>query len=189
MTIDDLPFGGKVFILLGDFRQTCPVIPGGSHAQIIDACIQSSPLWKNFSLRHLTHLIRNAEDPEYAHFVNSIGDGTGPEILLNILSHTTEKEELINFVFPDSVLLNPLICIARGILALTNKQVDDYNAIILERIDGKCKQYLAADSIKEVTETGLLSDENVLYYASCQMLPGLPPFCLDVKTNTVFRIL
>jgi PIF1-like helicase len=26
----DLPFGGKVLILLGDFHQTCPVIPRGS---------------------------------------------------------------------------------------------------------------------------------------------------------------
>lgn len=186
---NDLPFGGKVFILLGDFRQTCPVIPGGSHAQIIDACIQSSPLWANFSIRHLTRLIRNAEDPEYAHFVNSIGDGAGPEISLDILSRTTEKESLINFVFPDSVLLNPSACVARGILAPTNKQVDDYNAIILERVHGEYKQYLAADSIKEATETGLLSDESALDYASRQTPPGLPPFCLNVKTNAVFRIL
>ena len=183
---NDLPFGGKVFILLGDFRQTCPVIPGGSHAQIIDACIQSSPLWANFSIRHLTRLIRNAEDPEYAHFVNSIGDGAGPEISLDILSRTTEKESLINFVFPDSVLLNPSACVARGILAPTNKQVDDYNAIILERVHGEYKQYLAADSIKEATETGLLSDESALDYASRQTPPGLPPFCLNVKTNAVF---
>ncbi|KAI0084426.1 DNA helicase Pif1 like protein, partial [Irpex rosettiformis] len=31
----DAPFGGKVIILLGDFRQTCPVIPYGTKAQVI----------------------------------------------------------------------------------------------------------------------------------------------------------
>ncbi|KIM65901.1 hypothetical protein SCLCIDRAFT_51854, partial [Scleroderma citrinum Foug A] len=29
------PFGGKVIILLGDFRQTCPVIRGGTRAQVV----------------------------------------------------------------------------------------------------------------------------------------------------------
>lgn len=29
---NNLPFGGKVFILLGDFRQTCPVIRRGTRA-------------------------------------------------------------------------------------------------------------------------------------------------------------
>ncbi|PCH43539.1 hypothetical protein WOLCODRAFT_47437, partial [Wolfiporia cocos MD-104 SS10] len=32
---NDLPFGGKVVILLGDFRQTCPVIRHGTRQQIV----------------------------------------------------------------------------------------------------------------------------------------------------------
>ncbi|KAJ7903992.1 DNA helicase Pif1 like protein, partial [Mycena leptocephala] len=32
---NDLPFGGKVLILLGDFRQTCPVIRRGTRAQVV----------------------------------------------------------------------------------------------------------------------------------------------------------
>jgi PIF1-like helicase len=49
----DLPFGGKVMILLRDFCQTCLVIPQGSHAQVINASIQASPLWSHFSILHL----------------------------------------------------------------------------------------------------------------------------------------
>lgn len=37
---NDLPFGDKVIILLGDFRQTCPVIRRGSRAQVVDASIK-----------------------------------------------------------------------------------------------------------------------------------------------------
>ena len=33
------PFGGKVVVLLGDFQQTCPVIPRGTKADILNACI------------------------------------------------------------------------------------------------------------------------------------------------------
>ncbi|KIJ16370.1 hypothetical protein PAXINDRAFT_62033, partial [Paxillus involutus ATCC 200175] len=29
------PFGGKILILLGDFRQTCPVIRCGTRAQVV----------------------------------------------------------------------------------------------------------------------------------------------------------
>ncbi|KAJ7215837.1 hypothetical protein GGX14DRAFT_302174, partial [Mycena pura] len=31
---NNLPFGGKVLILLGDFRQTCPVVRGGSRIEV-----------------------------------------------------------------------------------------------------------------------------------------------------------
>ncbi|KAI0728260.1 DNA helicase Pif1 like protein, partial [Fomitopsis betulina] len=32
---NNLPFGGKVVVLLGDFRQTCPVIRFGTRRQIV----------------------------------------------------------------------------------------------------------------------------------------------------------
>jgi len=35
----DAPFGGKVMIMDGDFRQVLPVIQKGSKAQMIFACI------------------------------------------------------------------------------------------------------------------------------------------------------
>jgi hypothetical protein len=36
------PFGGIVFIMLGDFRQVLPVIPWGSHVDIVSASIKNS---------------------------------------------------------------------------------------------------------------------------------------------------
>lgn len=71
---------GKVFVLLGDFRLTCPVIRRGTRAQVIKASIRSSPLWPLFKVFRLTIPIRNAADPEFAAFVDTIGDGAGPEV-------------------------------------------------------------------------------------------------------------
>ena len=42
LTNVDEPFGGKIFILGGDFRQILPVVIRGGRTQIVDACIKSS---------------------------------------------------------------------------------------------------------------------------------------------------
>ena len=49
-TLQDLrenksPMGGVVFLMAGDFRQTLPVIPKGTKADEIKACIKKSYLW------------------------------------------------------------------------------------------------------------------------------------------------
>jgi hypothetical protein len=37
----------------GDFRQVLPVIPGGSHADIVDAALSSCALWSSVKVLHL----------------------------------------------------------------------------------------------------------------------------------------
>ena len=76
----DEPFGGKVLVLCGDFRQTLPVIPGASRAGIIDKCLNQHPLWRHFTVMHLTKNMRvNAKsDPkliEWSDWLQRIGDG------------------------------------------------------------------------------------------------------------------
>ncbi len=139
---NDLPFGDKIFILLGDFRQTCPVIRGGTKNQVIDASIKSSPLWKLFQIRCLLQPFRNAEDPLFAQFVDAIGDGAGPEVSLEGLDIVTEPDDLIDFVYPLQVLSDSTACLKRAILAPTNMQVDHYNNIILNRLDGAERLYM-----------------------------------------------
>ena len=39
LTKNNIPFGGVLMILSGDFRQTLPVIQGGARANQIDACL------------------------------------------------------------------------------------------------------------------------------------------------------
>jgi hypothetical protein len=185
----NLPFGGKVVVLLGDFRQTCPVIRNGSRAQTVDACIQSSPLWEHFTIRRLTQAVRNAEDPKFADFVNNVGDGAGPEIDLSILNTTTDAPSLTTFVYPPQILRDPIASLKRAILAPTHKQVDAYNDNIIDQVEGYTRTYLAADTLKEVEDTGLLPPSAVLDYVAKQTPPGLPLHTLVIKTNAVFRLL
>ncbi len=48
------PFGGIVFVMSGDFRQVLPVIPRGSHADIVSASIKNSYLWEFVEVFHLS---------------------------------------------------------------------------------------------------------------------------------------
>ena len=41
-----LPFGGKVMVFGGDFRQVLPVVTRGTRAQVTDATLQRSYLWE-----------------------------------------------------------------------------------------------------------------------------------------------
>ncbi|KAG2888629.1 hypothetical protein PC114_g18335 [Phytophthora cactorum] len=58
MDNDDEPFGGKVFVLSGDFRQILSVVVRGTPTQTIDACIKSSTLWPKFQQLHLRENMR-----------------------------------------------------------------------------------------------------------------------------------
>ncbi|XP_075144744.1 uncharacterized protein LOC142219847 [Haematobia irritans] len=47
-------FGGLIILLAGDFRQTLPVIPRGTPADELNACLKASPLWNDVKILSLT---------------------------------------------------------------------------------------------------------------------------------------
>ncbi|KAG3237867.1 hypothetical protein PI124_g17158 [Phytophthora idaei] len=84
MDNDDEPFGGKVFVLSGDFRQILPVVVRGTPAQTIDACLKSSTLWPKFQQLHLRKNMRvmsaqnestATELAEFSEFLLQVGEG------------------------------------------------------------------------------------------------------------------
>ncbi|GBN55630.1 hypothetical protein AVEN_86668-1 [Araneus ventricosus] len=79
---NDKPFGGKVIIIGGDFRQTLPVVPGVTRADVIERInrIKSSPLWSKFTHLSLTTNIRCAGQTEHNMWLLNIGSGNLPEI-------------------------------------------------------------------------------------------------------------
>jgi ATP-dependent DNA helicase PIF1 len=165
---NDFPFGGKIMILLEDFCQTCPVICGGSRAQIADVSIKSSPLWSYFTVYCLFKHRHNAEELPFAYFVDSIGDGAGPEVSLDMLDIVTDAQDVIQFVYPEDILQHSASCLSRAILAPTNQQVDHYNNTILQHVHGIPHTYLATDSLKEVDNAGLISPNSALDYVAHQ---------------------
>ncbi|XP_035841306.1 uncharacterized protein LOC110870193 [Helianthus annuus] len=86
----DVPFGGKVFVLGGDFRQILPVIPNGTRQQIVYASLSSSYIWSKCKLLRLTKNMRltiGAESSDmdsirdFAKWLLDIGEGDAKEYL------------------------------------------------------------------------------------------------------------
>ena len=72
--------GGVVLLLAGDFRQTLPIIPRGTRADIIKACLKSSVLWKNVKMLKLTtnmrvHLSKDTATKTFQKNLLKIGNG------------------------------------------------------------------------------------------------------------------
>ena len=194
-------FGGKVVVLLGDFRQTCPVVPRGTKADVLNACISRCHFWPLFEISRLITPIRNAEDLEFASFVDRIGDGAGPNVDLSFLTRTTDINDIIDFVYGQNIVGDPTACLRRCILAPTHAQVDRYNAAVLDLLSSDSRHYHAADSLEEHSEVaeGTSLDPNVdsplpnpdavLDYVRHQRPNGMPDYNLRVKVGGVYRLL
>ena len=87
-----------------------------------------------------------------ANFIDSIGDGAGPDIDLGALHQLPTVEDVINFVYPPEILQHPHLCVSRNILAPTNVHIDTYNATILDHITGISGDYYSTDHIREAED-------------------------------------
>jgi hypothetical protein len=86
--LNELPFSGKVVVLLGDFRQMCPVVTNSSKSDVIDASIKSSSLWPLFKTIKLITPICNASDPDFAQKIDEIGNDLSKTVNVSFLLHS-----------------------------------------------------------------------------------------------------
>lgn len=150
-----LPFGGKIFVFAGDFRQVLPVVKFGSRADFVSASPKFCSFWSETIEFKLTKNLRinsiSLENRQFEKFLINIGDGKLetdekfniciPEMLL-----APNLDNLIQNVWPsfsNENLLN------RVILAAKNEDVDFINSYVLEKISGPEFIYYSADTIKE----------------------------------------
>ena len=62
ITGTNLPFGGKVIVFGGDFKQVLPVVPRGTRAQICDATLLQSYIWDDIKIIQLKRNMRAQND-------------------------------------------------------------------------------------------------------------------------------
>lgn len=157
-----VPFGGKIMILGGDFRQMLPVIPRGSRRAVVEACVNQSNLWEYFRVFHLTANVRvGPELLEWSNYLLSVGEGQGGESIPvpEPVHKVSTVDELIQAVFPD--MNDPTTFNGRAILTLLNTDVSMINDKVLRAFPGDAREYQSVDEIPpgEVSNVSLYPTE------------------------------
>jgi hypothetical protein len=183
-----LPFGGKIVVLGGDFRQILPVVRKGSRSSIVNASITNSKLWQHVVLLKLCTNMRllgpSLEENDrndlisFGKWVLSIGDGTLPA------EKRTGDREPTWITIPDDLLVQtnndkiaaivsevyldffmnydkPTYLASCAIICPNNATVDDINNYIVSLVSGETVRYLSCDTISKSSER--IPDFDVLY--------------------------
>ena len=80
-----LPFGGKVVVLGGDFRQTLPVVRRATPREIVQATIKRSSLWRHFRQLPLTENMRAGPgEILFSEWLLQLGEGRQELNFINI---------------------------------------------------------------------------------------------------------
>ncbi|XP_042044754.1 ATP-dependent DNA helicase pfh1-like [Salvia splendens] len=183
------PFGGKTVVFGGDFRQILPVVPKGSHQDVVNATINSSYLWKSGT--------------EFSSWVASIGDGVigGPndgEVAIQVpidivLSNSGDPlRTIVSNVYPSYMNPGELIsCLhGRAILAPTLEVVDEVNQFMISLDQSQGRVYFSSDSISNSDSTSNgLAEIHFVEFLNNLKCSGTPKHELLLKVGTPVMLL
>ena len=193
LTGKDIPFGGNIFILSGDFRQTLPVVRRASDTVIIENSIISSHLWSIVERFPLTRNMRaNPGQDDFTSFLLDMGQGNLP--LKNTASfaesieipyHFISSQNIVDDIFPqDGIAQDPSSLIKRAILYPTNREASSINSIVLNRLPGEQRVYSSVDSIADLEDEEERENYTVEFLNS--LTPsGMPDHNIFLKQGTM----
>ena len=203
----EYPFGGKIVIFGGDWRQVLPVKPRAQRGTIVESILKKSVLWNTVKVFQLTvneRTRQRAVDTEYSDFVLSVGNGNCPtydqylttnntrdpamiripdDIVFPYNSEISERDNLnllVDYIYPhlrENVEADKNVCI----ITPKNTVVDRINDIAIKEKFGTEHNFYSADS-----------SENKLYSAEFlnKITPsGVPPHRLTLKVGAPVMLL
>ncbi|XP_074277016.1 uncharacterized protein LOC141600672 [Silene latifolia] len=205
------PFGGKVVVFGGDFRQILPVIPKGSRSEIVNASLCSSNLWsackvlkltKNMRLRGGDSCSELAQIKEFSEWILKVGDGEAGdpndgEVELELpndilIQHTGDPiASIVDAIYPslENQLSNPEYLQERAILAPTHEIVDLVNDYVLSRIDATEKIYFSSDEVSKDESNIGVRDLYTTEFLNSIKCSGLPNHELKLKVGAIVMLL
>ncbi|XP_054281411.1 uncharacterized protein LOC128999079 [Macrosteles quadrilineatus] len=194
----NVQFGGKVILCSGDFRQIAPVVARArTPRDIASVSLRASYLWPHFKVFSLTTPQRTIGCSEYSEFLLRVGDGTvnsftgkncdGCSLIpLPNVRYVTSLDQLIDFVFPKSDLIDPDLVARRSILSTINVNVKEVNEIVLDSLGGRLYELRSADSVDVEADDGMDVDVQLLNKATGK---GVPDHVLRLKVGSVCLVM
>ncbi|XP_067936678.1 uncharacterized protein [Watersipora subatra] len=158
----DKLMGGECVLLAGDFRQILPVIPRGTPADELKACLKDFYIWHCVEVCKLTtnmrvHLGGDEALGEFSTQLLNIGEGKLPvnNGLISLPDNcgfiVDTEDNLLQKVYPNihENYLQHQWLKERVILAPKNDTVDHINQLLLEKIPGTTTSFLSIDCVVE----------------------------------------
>lgn len=197
----DVPFGGKVVIFSGDFRQNLPVLKKANAVEIYKNTLKFCDFWAHVETISLTineRVRRNGDserDKEFTKFLLNIGDGEIPvckaitpnsiNIPPEFIWKSSTLSAFVDWVYPQIAV--GLEMDDRAILAPLNKDVDEINDIGIDKLYGEEVILTSSDTIKDDSQN--LSMTYNMEYLNSINIPGLPPHILKLKIRAPVLLL
>jgi len=189
---DDRVMGGVTVVLSGDFRQTLPVVPRGTRADEVKACLKYSVLWSKIETLKLTVNMRvqlkgHNIGKVFSDLLMKIGNGNlnnypngEMDIPANLGNLVSNLDELIIKIYPEVQKLqeksSEWFC-ERCILAARNETADFINNKIMGQFNAEEKTYMSIDRMVEESE----SINYPIEFLNSLQPTGLPPNKLCLK--------
>ena len=192
-------FGGVLVLLAGDFRQILPVIPRGTPADELSACLKSSYLWRYMQKLSLTINMRVQQTGDmsaglFSSHLLEMGNGDlakdddGSVILPKHFAQMVSASHELQFaVYPDveTQFRNLTWLCERAILAPTNECVNTINFSLQNQLPGAEIVYKSIDTVIENSEAVEYPTE----FLNSLNPSGLPPHTLKLKSGTPVMLL
>ena len=193
ITGDDVPFGGKVFLLGGDFRQVLPIVPRQPRTVVIESCLKRSPLWPSFRVFKLTKNMRaNPDEQEFSRWLLGLGNGeiqcegcSIPESVEIPSECHVLFDGIIDAVFPD--VSDPRAVSKKVILTSTNDVCLQMNDKVIEKVNADTAIYYSADSV--VCDDEEEAANYPIEFLNSLTPSGMPPHKLILKPGAIIMLL
>ncbi|XP_014298458.2 uncharacterized protein LOC106693783 [Microplitis demolitor] len=195
----DRIMGGITVVLAGDFRQTLPVVPRGTRADEVKACLKSSVLWPHVNVLSLkinmrVHIQHDLRAEEFSKVLIDIGNGQISEvdgrisIPDNLGDIGDDLTTLTDKIYPDINKIG-VNCSSwlkeRAILTPTNDSANSINNYLIEKLSTNQMKYKSIDTVVEV-------DDAVHYpveFLHTLNPPGIPSRILNLKIGAPIMLL
>ncbi|XP_036143658.1 ATP-dependent DNA helicase pif1-like isoform X2 [Monomorium pharaonis] len=192
---NNFPFGGKIVLLGGDFRQLLPIKLHATRSKIVNLSIKFSLVWKNFIKFSLTQNMRILrEEIEFAKFLLDMGDGK-----LNDLNDNIEileccvapiNVDIVEDIYGDLIRKKEFDKVAKcAILSARNVDVDEINKKVVELFDTANERiYTSIDSAIN-SDNGDISEALLPEYLNSLSPSSLSPHELCLKSNCIIMLI